>query len=177
MANGIGPGKPEVLTDQEKLDPRKFEAEVLKEVKEGTVSREDAKKKLDALREEMEKNHGVKRPKRPQKPELSQDVKDKLKDIKDLQDAVAKEMKTKLDALKKDGATREEMREAVHAFQKDNKDRLETIRNAHKDIHDAIKAARPPKPERPELTTEIKAKVEVLKEKQKELHTARNALH
>ena len=172
-----GPKKPDILTDKEKLDPRKVEAEVLKKVREGSLSREDAKKKLDALREEMEKNHGVKRPKRPQKPELSQDVKDKLKDIKDLQDAVAKEMKTKLDALKKDGATREEMREAVHAFQKDNKDRLETIRNAHKDIHDAIKAARPPKPERPELTTEIKAKVEVLKEKQKELHTARKALH
>ncbi len=172
-----GPQKPDVLTDKEKLDPRKFEGEVLKQVKEGKISQEDAREKLDALRGEMEKRGEFKRPKRPQKPELSQDVKDKLKDIKDLQDAIAKEMKTKLDALKKDGASREEMREAVHAFQKDNKDRLETIRNAHKDIHDAIKAARPPKPERPELTTEIKAKVEVLKEKQKELHTARKALH
>jgi hypothetical protein len=177
MANGIGPGKPEVLTDVEKLDPRKFEAEVLKEVKEGTISREDAKKKLDALRGEMEKRGEFKRPKRPQKPELSTEVKNKLKDIKSQQDALAKEMKTKLDSLKKDGATREEMREAVHAFQKDNKERLEAIKDAHKEIHQSLKDARPKKPERPELTAEIKAKIEVLKEKQKELHTARKDLH
>ena len=69
------------------------------------------------------------------------------------------------------------MREAVHAFQKDNKDRLEAIKSAHKDIHDSLKGARPPKPERPELTAEIKVKVEALKEKQKELHTARKDLH
>jgi len=181
--NGKGPGgqgkpeKPDVLTDKEKLDPRKFEAKVRKEVKDGTISREDAKKKLDALRGEMEKRGEFKRPTRPQKPELSEDVKDKLKDIKSQQDALAKEMKTKLDGLKKDGATREEMREAVHAFQKDNKDRLEDIRDAHKAIHDDLKDARPPKPDRPELTAEIKVKVEALKEKQKELHTARKDLH
>ena len=184
-ANGKGPGKPEgpkkekpeVLTDKEKLDPRKFEAEVLKQAKEGKLSQEDARKKLDSLRAEMEKRGEFKRPKRPAKPELSAEVKTKLDNIKSQQDAIAKEMKTKLDALKKNGATREEMREAVHAFQKDNKDRLEDIRDAHKEIHNSLKGARPPKPERPELTTEIKAKVEVLKEKQKELHTARKDLH
>jgi hypothetical protein len=178
-ANGKGPEKekPDVLTDKEKLDPRKSEGEVLKQVKEGKISQADARKKLDALRGEMEKRGEFKRPKRPQKPELSAEVKDKLKDIKDLQDAIAKEMKTKLDGLKKDGATREEMREAVHAFQKDNKDRLETIRDAHKEIHESLKDARPPKPERPELTADIKVKVEFLREKQKDLQTARKALH
>jgi hypothetical protein len=172
-----GGKKPEMLTDKEKLDPRKFEAEVLKQVKEGTLSQADARKKLDALRGEMEKRGEFKRPKRPKKPELPTEIKDKLDDIKAQQDAIAKEMKTKLDGLKKDGATREEMREAVHAFQKDNKGRLEDIRDAHKEIHEKLKDARPPKPERPELTTEIKAKVEVLREKQKELHTARKDLH
>ena len=171
------PGKPDGLTDQEKLDPRKYEAEVLKSVKEGKLSQEDAREKLDALRGEMEKRGEFKRPQRPQKPELSDEVKGKLDDIKTQQDALAKEMKTKLDALKKDGATKEQMREAVHSFQKDNKDRLDAIKAAHKDIHDSLKGARPPKPERPELTTEIKAKVEALKEKQKELHTARKDLH
>ena len=67
--------------------------------------------------------------------------------------------------------------EAVHAFQKDNKVILEDIRERHAGILQSLKDARPPKPERPELTTEIKAQVEVLKEKQKELHTAREALH
>jgi hypothetical protein len=178
-ANGKGPGKekPDVLTDKEKLDPRKSEGEVLKQVKEGKISQADARKKLDALRGEMEKRGEFKRPKRPKKPELPTEIKDKLDDIKAQQDAIAKEMKTKLDGLKKDGATREEMREAVHAFQKDNKDRLEDIRDAHKEIHESLKDARPPKPERPELTTEIKVKVEVLREKQKELHTARKDLH
>lgn len=169
--------RPEILTDKEKLDPRKFEAEVLKSVKEGKLSQEDARKKLDALRGEMAKRGEFKRPTRPQKPELSAEVKTKLEDIKAQQDALAKEMKTKLDGLKKEGATKEEMREAVHAFQKDNKDRLEAIKSAHKDIHDSLKGARPPKPERPELTAEIKVKVEALKEKQKELHTARKDLH
>ena len=182
-ANGRGPGgqgkpeKPEVLTDKEKLDPRKSEGEVLKQAKEGKISQEDARKKLDALRGEMEKRGELKRPKRPAKPELSAEVKTKLDDIKSQQDAIAKEMKSKLDALKNDGASKEEMRKAVHAFQKDNKDRLDAIRDAHKEIHDSLKGARPPKPERPELTAEIKAKVEVLKEKQKELHTARKDLH
>ncbi|MEK9632823.1 MAG: hypothetical protein VW622_03185, partial [Opitutae bacterium] len=59
----------------------------------------------------------------------------------------------------------------------DNKERLEAIKDAHKEIHQSLKDARPQKPERPELTAEIKAKVEVLKEKQKELHTARKDLH
>jgi hypothetical protein len=171
-----GPKKPDVLTDKEKLDPRKFEGEILKQVKEGKLSQEDARKKLDALRGEMEKLGEFKRPKRPQKPELSDDVKDKLKDIKSMQDALAKEMKTKLTGLKNDGATREELREAVHAFQKDNKDRLDAIKDAHKNIHQSIKDARPTKPERPELTAGIKVKVEALKEKQKELHTARKDL-
>lgn len=176
---GKFPGRknPEMLTDKEKLDPRTGIDKVQKEVREGTLSREDAEKTLNALHEEMEKNHGVKRPKRPAKEELSIEVKNKLQDIKDLQDALAKEMKTKLDGLKKDGATREEMREAVHAFQKDNKDRLEDIRGLHKEIHGQLKVARPQKPKRPELTTEIKVKVEALKEKQKELHTARKDLH
>ena len=87
-------GKPEVLTDKEKLDPRKFEGEVLKQVKEGKLSQEDARKKLDSLRGEMEKRGEFKRPKRPQKPELTQDVKEKLEDIKNLQNTIAKEMKT-----------------------------------------------------------------------------------
>ncbi len=170
-------GKPEVLTDKEKLDPRKFEGEVLKQVKEGKLSQEDARKKLDSLRGEMEKRGEFKRPKRPKKPELSEDVKGKLQDLKELQDGLAKKMKTKLDGLKKDGATREELREAVHAFQKDNKVILEDIRERHAGIQQSLKDARPPKPERPELTTEIKVKVEALKEKQKEMHTARKDLH
>jgi len=59
--------RPEILTDLEKIDPRKVESEVMAAVKEGKISREEAQKKLGALREEMEKNGGFKRPQRPQK--------------------------------------------------------------------------------------------------------------
>ena len=110
---------------------------------QGKLSQEDARKKLDSLRGEMEKRGEFKRPKRPQKPELTQDVKEKLEDIKNLQNTIAKEMKTKLDALKKEGASKEKMREAIHAFQKENKNRLEDIRDLHKAIHDKLKDARP----------------------------------
>ena len=47
--------KPEILSDREKLDPRKYEAEVMGKVKEGSITRDEAQKKLGALREEMEK--------------------------------------------------------------------------------------------------------------------------
>ena len=56
--------KPEILTEKEKLDPRKHEAEVIGALKEGRMTREEAKKKLGALREEMEKKGEFKRKKR-----------------------------------------------------------------------------------------------------------------
>ena len=71
---------------------------------------------------------------------------------------------------------RKKCAEAIHAFQKDNKSRLDEIKNAHKEIQQSIKDARPPRPSS-ELTADIKEKVEALKEKQKELHTARKNLH
>ena len=47
--------KPEILTEREKLDPRKYEGEVMGALKEGRITREEAQKKLGALRGEMEK--------------------------------------------------------------------------------------------------------------------------
>jgi hypothetical protein len=38
--------KPEILTEREKLDPRKHEAEVMGALKEGRITREAAQKKL-----------------------------------------------------------------------------------------------------------------------------------
>ena len=85
--------KPEILTDREKLDPRKYEAEVMGAVKEGSITRDEAQKKLGALREEMEKKCEFKRPKRPQKPELSDSVKESISNIKSQQEALHRSRK------------------------------------------------------------------------------------
>ena len=168
--------KPEILTEREKLDPRKHEAEVIGALKEGRITREEAQKKLAALRGEMEKKGEFKRPKRPVKPELSDAVKDSLAEIKADQQQLHDSMKAKLADLG-EGASKEEMREAIEAFKADNKDKFEAIKQAHDAIRESIESARPEKPERPELTTELKVKVEALKEKHEELHTARTELH
>lgn len=168
--------KPEILTEKEKLDPRKHEAEVMGALKEGRMTREEAKKKLGALREEMEKKGEFKRPKRMAKPELSGNVKNRLAEIKAEQKKLHESMKAKLANLG-EGASKEKMREAIEEFKADNKDKFEAIKQAHEAIREGIETARPEKPERPELTAELKVKVEALKEKHKELHTARKELH
>jgi len=168
--------KPEILTEREKLDPRKYEGEVMGALKEGIITREEAQKKLGALRGEMEKKGEFKRPKRAVKPELSDAVKDSLAEIKSDQQQLHESMKAKLADLG-EGASKEEMREAIEAFKADNKDKFEAIKQAHDAIRESIESARPEKPERPELTSELKVKVEALKEKHKELHSARKELH
>jgi chromosome segregation ATPase len=168
--------KPEILTEREKLDPRKHEAEVMGALKEGRITREEAQKKLGALRGEMEKKGEFKRPKRPLKPELSDSVKESISNIKSQQEALHRSMKAKLAELGKD-ASKEEMREAIEAFKADNKDKFDAIKQAHDAIRESIESARPEKPERPELTADLKLKVEALKEKHKSLHTARKELH
>ena len=168
-------GKPEVLTDMEKLEPRKFEGDVLKKVKEGKLSQEDARKKLSSLRDEMEKKGLLKRPKRLAKPKLDDSVKESLENIKAQQKKLHESMKAKLAELG-EGATKEQMRAEIEKFKEDNKADFDKIKADHESIRESMKAARPEKPERPELTEELKDKVDALKEKHKELHTARKEL-
>jgi len=168
--------KPEILTEREKLDPRKHEAEVMGALKEGRMTREEAQKKLGALRGEMEKKGEFKRPKRPVKPELSDTVKDSLAEIKSDQQQLHDSMKAKLADLG-ESASKEDMRDAIETFKAENKEKFDAIKQAHEAIRESIESARPEKPERPELNAELKVKVEALKEKHEELHTARKELH
>ena len=168
--------KPEILTEREKLDPRKHEAEVIGALKEGRITREEAQKKLGALRGEMEKKGEFKRPKRPVKPELSDTVKDSLAEIKADQQQLHDSMKAKLADLG-ESASKEDMRDAIETFKAENKEKFDAIKQAHEAIRESIESARPEKPERPELNAELKVKVEALKEKHEELHTARKELH
>ena len=168
--------KPEILTEREKLDPRKHETEVIGALKEGRITREEAQKKLGALRGEMEKKGEFKRPKRPVKPELSDTVKDSLAEIKADQQQLHDSMKAKLADLG-ESASKEDMRDAIETFKAENKEKFDAIKQAHEAIRESIESARPEKPERPELSAELKVKVETLKEKHKELHSARKELH
>lgn len=168
--------KPKVLSDDEKRSPKEFADKIHQAVKDGKLSKDEAKKKLEALRGEMEKKGQFKRPKRPAKPELSDAVKDSLAEIKADQQKLHESMKAKLADLG-EGASKEKMREAIEAFKTDNKEKFDAIKQAHDAIRESIESARPEKPERPELSGELKVKVEALKEKHQAMHTARKELH
>ena len=156
--------------------PSKEDADKIKQsLDAGKLTKEEARKKLEALRGGQEKP-AHQRPQRPQKPELSDVVKESLADIKAQQDTLHDAMKAQLAELGND-ASKEDMRNAIEAFKADNKDKFEAIKEAHEGIRESMEAARPAKPVRPELTAELKVKVEALKEKHEALHSARKALH
>jgi polyhydroxyalkanoate synthesis regulator phasin len=156
-------------------DPLLIEKETLQAVREGKITKEEARKKLDALRKDMSDNGERKRPQRPQKPEISDEVKAQIDAVKDLEKALHAEIKEKVNELGKD-ATREQIKATVESFKESNKDRFEEIKEAHTAIRENIEANRPEKPERPELTEELKVKVEALHAKRKEMHEAQKEL-
>jgi polyhydroxyalkanoate synthesis regulator phasin len=156
-------------------DPLLIEKETLQAVREGKITKEEARKKLDALRKDMADNGERNRPQRPQKPEISDEVKAQIDAVKDLEKALHAEIKEKVNELGKD-ATREQIKATVESFKESNKDRFEEIKEAHTAIRENIEANRPEKPERPELTEELKVKVEALHAKRKEMHEAQKEL-
>jgi polyhydroxyalkanoate synthesis regulator phasin len=162
--------------DDADKNPRQIEHDVLQAVKDGKISKEDARKKLDALRKEMAKSGDRKSPIRPAKPELSDEVKEKIAAVKELEKSLHGEIKAEVEKLGKE-ASREEIKTAVEAFKESNKERFDEIKEAHAAIRENLEANRPEKPERPELTEELKAKVEALHAKRKEMHEAQKALH
>jgi chromosome segregation ATPase len=179
IEDDISNGKPN-LTDnssgKEKFNRIEIEKETLQAVREGKITKEEARKKLDALRKDMADNGERKRPKRPQKPEISDEVKAQIDAVKDLEKALHTEIKEKVNELGKD-ATREEIKATVESFKESNKNRFEEIKEAHTAIRENIEANRPEKPERPELTEDLKAKVDALHAKRKEMHEAQKELH
>ena len=86
-----------------------------------------------------------------------------------------RKLKAKIEGLGKE-ATREEIKATVEAFKESNKDRFEEIKEAHAAIKEDMIANRPEKPERPELTEELKVKVDALHSARKEMHEAQKEL-
>jgi polyhydroxyalkanoate synthesis regulator phasin len=170
--------KPEVGGEKPKVEietPRLLEKKILQAVREGTITKEEARKKLDAIREEMAEKGDRKRPQRPEKPEISDELKAQIESVRELEKAIHSEIKARVEALGKE-ATREEIKATVEAFKESNKDRFEEIKEAHSAIKEDMIANRPEKPERPELTEELKVKVEALHSARKEMHEAQKEL-
>ena len=140
------------------------------------ISKKQAVVRLAVLRKGLAGNGELNRPNLRQKPEISDEVKAQVNAVKELRKALQEELKAKLNELGND-ASREEIKATVESFKENNQDTIEEIKAAFATIREESEANRPEKPVRPEFTDELKAKVEVLKEKQKELHTARKDLH
>lgn len=171
-AGGPGPGQ---LTPTNK-EQGKLANEKMKDPMFSKVPKPDMAKKSDDLRRAMPKKDEFKRPKRMEKPELPSAVKDQISAVKELEKNLHSQIDAKIKELGKD-ATKEQIKTAVEAYKEANKDKFEEIKTAHDAIRQDLEAARPPKPQRPELSSELKAKVDVLKEKRKEMEVAQKELH
>ena len=156
-------------------DPRRIENETLQALKEGKITIDEAKEKLKSVRKEMAEKGDRKMPKRLPKPEIPEELKEKIAQVKESEKALHEEIKAKIEGLGKE-ATREEIKATVEAFKESNKDRFEEIKEAHAAIKEDINANRPEKPERPELTEELKVKVDALHSARKEMHEAQKEL-
>jgi DNA repair exonuclease SbcCD ATPase subunit len=125
------------------------------------------------LNKDIEKKNAEIR--RPEKPEISEEIKTQIESVRELEKAIHSEIKARVEALGKE-ATREEIKATVEAFKESNKDRFEEIKEAHSAIKEDMIANRPEKPERPELTEELKVKVDALHSARKEMHEAQKEL-
>ena len=118
---------------------------------------------------------GVNRPRLVQKPEISDELQSQKDSVKDLQEALQAEINEKVNELGKD-ATREEIKVTVESFKENNQDRIEKIREDQVSIRKELEANRPEKAVRPELSDELKDKVDALQTKRKEMRDANKVL-
>ena len=98
---------------------------------------------------------GGEKPNRPERPEIPDELKSKMETYKKESQALREEMKAIIGKL--DDPTRQEVGEAVRAFREANGERYDTQKTLVGEIRDGLKAARPERPEKPELSAEAKA--------------------
>ena len=118
------------------------------------------------------------KPNRPERPEIPDELKSKMETYKKESQALREEMKATVGKL--DDPTRQEAGEAVRAFREANKERYDAQKALVGEIRDGLKAARPERPEKPELSAEAKALREkhqaLLKSRSENLKKLREAL-
>ena len=95
------------------------------------------------------------KPDRPERPEIPDELKTKMEAYKKESQALRQGLKDAIGKLK--DPTREQVGEATSAFREDNKDRYESQKGLIVEIRDGLKAIRPERPEKPELSDEAKA--------------------
>ena len=114
--------------------------------------------------------------KRPEKPKISENLKAKIDAVKQLEKAIHSEIKAQVEALGKE-ATREDIKATIEAFKERHKQRFDDIKEDHALIKETLKANRPQKPQRPELSVDLKKEVQDLHAKRNEMHDAQKELH
>lgn len=151
--------------------------EVKQAFQDGKISLSEAKRRAHEIRKKMAEEGQIVRPERQVKPEFSDEVKDQLDAIKEKQDSLHAELKETLSGLGEE-ATKEDMKAAARAFKESNKERFEAIKAEHEAIREQLEAARPERPERPEieLSEDLKEKVKDLKSKREALHEAQKEI-
>ena len=118
---------------------------------------------------------GFNRPKRIQQSESSDELQAQKDRLKDLQQTLQAEINEKVNELGND-VTSEEIKATIDSFKENNQDRFEEIKEAQASIREELEAIRPEKPVRPQLNDELKAKVDALQSKRKEMLEVNKAL-
>jgi len=166
----------------------KEQADAIKaSVEAGEITHDQAKAKIKELLEQNKPEVGGEKPdvevekpevevQKPAKPELSDELKEKIATIKSLEKALHEDIKAKINELGQD-ASKLEIKEVVDKFKSENKDRFAEIKNAREQIKEELEANRPERPQRPELSDELKEKVAELENSKKEMREAQKQLH
>jgi Skp family chaperone for outer membrane proteins len=95
------------------------------------------------------------RPERPERPEIPDELKTKMEAYKKESQALRQELKSAIGKI--ENPTREQIGEASSTFREANKKRYESQKGLIVEIRDGLKAIRPERPEKPELSDEAKA--------------------
>ena len=143
-------------------------------LEERGTSKKQAVVKIGLVKRGLERK-GVSRPKRIQQSKISDELQAQKDALKDLQETLQAEINEKVNELGKD-ATREDIKVTIDSFKENNQDRFEEIKEAQASIREELEANRPEKPVRPELNDELKAKVDALQSKRKEMREVNKAL-
>jgi predicted transcriptional regulator len=108
------------------------------------------------------------RPERPARPELNDELKNKLQKYKQEQDALRKALKDRLDKIQ--NPTREKIQMVTRQFKANHQTHLAAQKFLASQIKEGLKAARPERPSKPEVTAEVKEQVQGLQDQHKKIH-------
>ena len=108
------------------------------------------------------------RPERPARPELASELKTKLDAYKLEHEKLRNALKARLARI--ENPTREKIRRATHEFKTNHEAKLLAQKLLAAQIKEGLKTARPDRPEKPEVSDEVKTQVKTLQTQHKEIH-------